>query len=80
MKTESINKELIKSAGRYYDDLLKKAKDWHKGQHVGQPQTVKEINAQVQGFEDGYNHAMSFIESINKIDRAEGDDYDKIWL
>lgn len=57
----TTEEKLIKSAEEYHDQLLKKSKEWHTGQRVGMPQTVKEINAQVQGFEDGYNHAMSLI-------------------
>ncbi len=51
-------KDMEKILTEYGDKLRQRARDWHKGQHVGMPQSSKEIGAQVDGFEEGYSAAL----------------------
>ena len=59
----------------YADMLRQRARDWHKGQHVGMPQSSSQIGAQADGFIDGLNHVSQFPsqglrEALIEIDRS----------
>lgn len=55
---------------QYSDSLYQARKQWYTGQHVGLPQNLKEINAQIQGFEDG----LKFHSTISREVRVPGEE------
>jgi len=62
-----LDKTLEKLLREYSDKLNQERKNWNVGQHVGMPQTSKEINAQVQGFEDGYQQSSKMFSEADML-------------